>query len=48
MWQGMLNAVVKTWGSIDRVIMCMSQNEKMANGPGGLDFERPLGKLVYR
>jgi hypothetical protein len=44
----MLEAVVETWGSLDRVIMCMSHNDRMLNGPGGLDFDRPSGKLVFR
>lgn len=44
----MLSAVQATWGSLDRVIMCMSHNERMLNGPGGLDFARPPGRLVYR
>ena len=48
MWQGMLEAVVETWGSLDRVIMCMAQNERMLNGPGGLEFSRPPGNLVFR
>ena len=48
MWKGMLEAAVHTWGDIDRVIMCMSHNERMLNGPGGLDFDRPHGDLVFR
>ena len=48
MWSGMLQEVVHTWGSTDRVIMCMSHNERMLNGPGGLDFDRPAGELVFR
>ncbi len=48
MWSGMLAAVIKVWGSLDRVIICMSHNERMLNGPGGLDFDRPPGNLVFR
>ncbi|ORX40659.1 glycoside hydrolase superfamily [Kockovaella imperatae] len=48
MWRGMLEAVVEIFGSVDRVIMCMSHNERMLNGPGGLDFDRPAGELVFR
>ncbi len=48
MWSGMLAAVEKVWGSTDRVIMCMSHNERMLNGPGGLNFDRPPGNLVFR
>ena len=44
----MIEAVVHTWGSIDRVIMCMSHNSRMLNGPGGLDFDRPAGLLPFR
>lgn len=39
---------METWGSLDRVIMCMSHNDRMLNGPGGLDLERPSGKLIFR
>ena len=28
--------------------MCMSHNERMLNGPGGLDFDRPAGNLIFR
>lgn len=48
MWSGMLAAVQSVWGSIDRSINCMSHNERMLNGPGGLDFDRPTGNLVFR
>lgn len=48
MWSGMLGAVEEIWGSIDRVIMCMSHNERMLNGPGGLGAERPKGDLIFR
>ena len=44
----MLEAVVEVFGSIDRVIMCMAHTERMLNGPGGLDFDRPAGELVFR
>jgi hypothetical protein len=44
----MLDAVEKVWGSTDRVIMCMSHNERMLNGPGGLGADRPKGDLVFR
>jgi hypothetical protein len=44
----MLAAVEKVWGSTDRVIMCMSHNERMLNGPGGLGADRPKGDLVFR
>ena len=48
MWTGMLAAVEKVWGATDRVIMCMSHNERMLNGPGGLGVDRPQGDLVFR
>lgn len=48
MWSGMLEAVEKVWGSTDRVIMCMSHNERMLNGPGALGADRPKGDLVFR
>ena len=48
MWRGMLQAVIEVWGSIDRVIMCMAHSERMLTGPGGLDFDRPHGNLVFR
>jgi hypothetical protein len=48
MWSGMLEAVQQVWGSLDRVIMCMSHNERMLNGPGGLSSDRPSGDLVFR
>ncbi|KAK4689852.1 hypothetical protein P7C73_g217, partial [Tremellales sp. Uapishka_1] len=48
MWAGMLAAAQNIWGSVDRIIMCMSHNERMLNGPGGLDFGRPAGNLVFR
>lgn len=48
MWGALLEAVEKVWASTDRVIMCMSHNERMLNGPGGLDCERPAGNLVFR
>jgi hypothetical protein len=48
MWSGMLAAVQEVWGSTDRVIMCMSHNERMLNGPGGLGVDRPGGDLVFR
>lgn len=48
MWSGMLEAVETVWGSTDRVIMCMSHNERMFNGPGGLGAQRPKGDLVFR
>ena len=44
----MINAVRLVWGSLDRIIMCMSHNERMLNGPGGLDFSRVKGNLVFR
>jgi len=44
----MLAAVEKVWGSTERVIMCMSHNERMLNGPGGLGADRPAGDLVFR
>ncbi|RXK35088.1 hypothetical protein M231_07640 [Tremella mesenterica] len=48
MWSGMLSAVDKVWGGMDRVIMCMAHNDRLLNGPGGLDFARPPGNLVFR
>ncbi|ORY33470.1 glycoside hydrolase superfamily [Naematelia encephala] len=48
MWSGMLSAAVEVLGSLENVIMCMSHNERMLNGPGGLDFARPPGNLVFR
>jgi hypothetical protein len=48
MWSGALKAVHHVWGDMDRIIMCMSHNERMLNGPGGLDFDRPPGNLVFR
>ena len=48
MWTGMLAAVEKVWGAMDRVIMCMSHNERMLNGPGGLGVDKPQGDLVFR
>ncbi|KAK1920598.1 hypothetical protein DB88DRAFT_520590 [Papiliotrema laurentii] len=36
MWSGMMEAVERVWGGTDRVIMCMSHNERMLNGPGGI------------
>ncbi|KAK8845598.1 hypothetical protein IAR55_006314 [Kwoniella newhampshirensis] len=47
LWSGMLDALSKTWGT-EAVIMCMSHNERMLNGPGGLDFDRPGGDLLFR
>jgi hypothetical protein len=44
----MLAAVEKVWGTTERVIMCMSHNERMLNGPGGLGFNRPSGDLIFR
>jgi hypothetical protein len=48
MWSGMLAAAEKVFGGTDRLIMCMSHNERMMNGPGGLDVDRPPGNLVFR
>ncbi|RSH91823.1 hypothetical protein EHS25_009193 [Saitozyma podzolica] len=48
MWSGMLAAAEKVFGGTDRIIMCMSHNERMLNGPGGLDVDRPPGNLVFR
>ena len=48
MWHGVVEAVEKVWGTTERVIMCMSHNERMLNGPGGLGFGRPAGDLVFR
>ena len=48
MWTGMINAARFIWGSLDRIIMCMSHNERMLNGPGGLDFGRVRGNLIFR
>jgi hypothetical protein len=48
MWTGMLDAVVATWGSTDRDIMCMAHHERMLNGPGGLGVDRPPGNLIFR
>ena len=49
MWAGMLAAFDKVWGGdMSRLIMCMSHNERMVNGSGGLDFARPPGNLVFR
>ncbi|WVF65956.1 hypothetical protein IAT40_000694 [Kwoniella sp. CBS 6097] len=47
LWSGMLAALKDTWDTRS-VIMCMSHNERMLNGPGGLGFSRPGGKLVFR
>jgi len=44
----MINAARFIWGSLDRIIMCMSHNERMLNGPGGLDFGRVRGDLIFR
>ncbi|WWC58162.1 uncharacterized protein I303_100698 [Kwoniella dejecticola CBS 10117] len=41
LWSAMLDAVERHLGT-DNVIMCMSHNERMLNGPGGLDFDVPL------
>ncbi|KAL7418491.1 hypothetical protein Q5752_006949 [Cryptotrichosporon argae] len=48
MWSGMLDAAEAVFGTTDSIIMCMSHNERMLNGPGGLDFDRPGGDLVFR
>ncbi|OCF40744.1 hypothetical protein I317_05439 [Kwoniella heveanensis CBS 569] len=47
LWSGMLAALHDTWDT-QSIIMCMSHNERMLNGPGGLNFDRPAGKLVFR
>ncbi|WWC99207.1 hypothetical protein V866_006102 [Kwoniella sp. B9012] len=47
LWSTMLDSAQNHFG-IQGVIMCMAQNERMLNGPGGLDFDRPKGDLVFR
>ncbi|WVQ93587.1 hypothetical protein IAU59_000662 [Kwoniella sp. CBS 9459] len=47
LWSGMLAALEDTWDT-QSIIMCMSHNDRMLNGPGGLDFSRPGGKFVFR
>ncbi|WVQ62683.1 uncharacterized protein L199_000831 [Kwoniella botswanensis] len=47
LWSTMLDSAQNHFG-IQGIIMCMAQNERMLNGPGGLDFDRPKGDLVFR
>ncbi|KAK6905258.1 hypothetical protein I204_08086 [Kwoniella mangroviensis CBS 8886] len=47
LWSTMLDSAQSHFG-IRGVIMCMAQNERMLNGPGGLNFDRPKGDLVFR
>ncbi|WVW81834.1 hypothetical protein I302_103831 [Kwoniella bestiolae CBS 10118] len=47
LWSGMLEAAQEHFG-IRGVIMCMANNERMLNGPGGLEVDRPKGDLVFR
>ncbi|WRT63802.1 uncharacterized protein IL334_000727 [Kwoniella shivajii] len=44
---GCMKAVEKVFG-LNAVIVCMAHNERMLNGPGGLNFDRPSDNLIFR